>query len=401
MVKNFGPYLPPGDLTNVKETLFFHADDGTSGRELWKTDGTEAGTMLVKDILPGKVGSNPAHTRGGPRRLTAANQTLFFVHGGGVVRSDETDPGTLMPKSLWKSDGTEAGTVMVKSFGPIGSAGGLTDVNGTLFFTANNIINDLVNGNGLWKSDGTEAETVMVKGFQPDGPLRQVSELSNVDGTLFFSADDGINGVELWKSDGTEVGTVMVKDMNPGADPSSPSELTNVNGTLFFRANRRNSRNKLWKSDGSDAGTLMVKEFPASARGGGKQVSELSNVDGTLFFLADDGINGFELWKSDGTKAGTVMVKDINPGKGSSFLGLLTNVNGTLFFLITRNITLNTGDKEVWKSDGSKSGTRKVTAINGKTSRPVKHLTNVNGTLFFLFGRTSLWKIETKAGNAQ
>src|SRR3954447_14515934 len=60
---------------------------------------------------------------------------------------------------------------------------------------------------------------------------------TNVNGTLYFTANDGSHGRELWKSDGTSAGTVLVKDINPGSGSSGTSrELTNVNGTLFFTA---------------------------------------------------------------------------------------------------------------------------------------------------------------------
>src|SRR5262245_29124839 len=61
-------------------------------------------------------------------------------------------------------------------------------------------------------------------------------EFANVNGTVFFSADNGVNGRELWKSDGTAAGTVMVKDINLGSASSAPRYLTNVSGTLFFNA---------------------------------------------------------------------------------------------------------------------------------------------------------------------
>ena len=137
---------------------------------------------------------------------------------------------------------------------------------------------------------------------------------------------------ELWKSDGTAAGTVLVKDISPGSAGSIPNNLTNVNGTLFFAADDGTNGTELWKSDGTAAGTVLVKDIRPSCSGS-SYPGYLTNVNGTLFFAADDGTHGRELWKSDGTAAGTVLVKDINPGIGTdSYPTDLTNVNGTLFF---------------------------------------------------------------------
>src|SRR5256885_1520773 len=104
---------------------------------------------------------------------------------------------------------------------------------------------------------------------------------------------------------------VLVKDINASPGASFPHDLANVNGTLFFSANDGTHGDELWKSDGTAAGTVLVKDInPGSAD---SSPSDLTNVNGTLFFVADDGTNGRELWKSDGTAAGTVLVKDINP----------------------------------------------------------------------------------------
>jgi ELWxxDGT repeat protein len=85
-------------LAGVGGTLFFTARDGTHGRELWKSDGTETGTALVKDIRPG-IGN----AYSGPQSLTRVDETLFLAADDGVHGSE-----------LWRSDGTEAGTVMVR-----------------------------------------------------------------------------------------------------------------------------------------------------------------------------------------------------------------------------------------------------------------------------------------------
>ena len=77
---------------------------------------------------------------------------------------------------------------------------------------------------------------MLVKDIRTGTNSSSPGDLTNVNGTLFFSANDGMNGEELWKSDGTAAGTTLVKDINVGPDDSAPDDLTNVNGTLFFTA---------------------------------------------------------------------------------------------------------------------------------------------------------------------
>jgi ELWxxDGT repeat protein len=393
MVKDIRPgrdSSAPINLTNVNGTLFFTADDGTHGRELWKSDGTEAGTVMVKDIEPAGKSSSPAE-------LTVVNGVLFFA----AINNYSTSYHGI---ELWKSDGTEAGTVMVKEIRPdifSSSPSELTNVNGTLFFTADEGTNG--HGRELWKSDGTEVGTVMVKDIQPSSLSSDPSRLTNVNGTLFFSAVDGTHGVELWKSDGTEAGTVMVKDISPSSTSSGPRYLTNVNGVLFFNAWEETCGRELWKSDGTGAGTVMVKDINP---GLGPSMSEdqswsFVSMNGMLFFTADNAIHGVELWVSDGTEIGTVMVDDLLEGPSGSYPEELTNVNGTLFFAVSDGES-NYG-VELWKSDGTALGTVMVKDIHpSSTSSNPKYLTPANGTLFLsaddgTHGR-ELWKSDGTDG---
>jgi ELWxxDGT repeat protein len=432
----------PTTFVTVGGAFFFRADDGINGRELWKSDGTAAGTVLVKNINPGccdTFGNGFNSSPGGvPPEFTDVSGTLFFSASDGTAG-----------RELWKSDGTAAGTVLVKDIQPGTFPGGqlrnglpqfLTNLNGTLVFGAD----DGINGRELWKSDGTGAGTVLLKDINPgagsavpfetspfeSGPT---SFFNNVNGMLFFRADDGTTGRELWKSDGTAAGTVRVKDINPGTPGSAPQFLTDVNGTLFFSANDGTHGQELWKSNGTAAGTSLVENiFTAGDGSGGSFPAELTNVNGTLFFAADDGEHGFELWKSDGTLPGTRLVEDINPdlsnssnpgnpggmvslggillftatdgdhgielwrsdgtvagtrivkdivpGSGTSFPSELTVAGDKVFF---RAFDPNRGD-ELWKSNGTAAGTVPVKNINpGSTSSNPTELTGVDGTVFF------------------
>jgi ELWxxDGT repeat protein len=355
-------------FADLKGVAYFAANDGIHGvGELFKSDGTAAGTQLVKDIFPGSHGTYIVSP-------TNVNDTLFF--GG-----DSLSPFT--SQELWKSNGTAAGTVFVRDIDPGHDGSGpyyFTNVNGKVLFSAR----DGVSGWELWKTNGTSAGTVTVKNINSSAGSYP-HHLTNVNGTLFFYANNGVSGMELWRSNGTAAGTALVKDIKPGSAGSAGSDATkafnalaNVNGTLFFSADNGVSGLELWKSNGTAAGTKLIKDIhPGSA---GSSITSMANVNGTLFFGADDGVSGPELWKSNGTAAGTKLVKDIHPGSAGSNPSFLVNVNGTLFFQADNGVS----GPELWKSNGVAAGTVLVKDIQpGSSGSSPIYLANVNGSLFF------------------
>jgi len=373
----------PHQLTAVNGTLYFGATDPASGLGVWKSDGTAAGTTLVKTVAP--VGAAATD-------FTPVAGNVFFEANG---------------SRLWKTDGTTAGTAELKLVWP----DHLTAMNGKLFFSGT----DTQSGRELWVSDGTTAGTKVLKDIFPgkrwvyDGRDREMSpydsnpaELTNLNGTLLFTATTATSGRELWRSDGTSKGTALVKDIAPGSASSSPqnlmavgasvyftaagglwktngtsagtvlvkavaaANLTNVNGVLFFTG-----PGGLWKSDGSGAGTVLIHNVAAT---------NLSNVNGMLYFTGTTGAAGAELWRSDGTATGTVLVKDINPGSPSSAPTQLINVNGRLYFAANDGVNGN----ELWQSDGTETGTVIVQDIHpGSTNSDPTFLTSMNNKLYF------------------
>lgn len=355
----------------VGDTLYFLGIDGSS-YELWKSIGSDGETVMVKDIRPGSIGSNPGW-------LTNVSGTLYFTASGGEGHE------------LWKSDGTEAGTVLVKDIYQNHSLSSepryLTNVNGTLFFTANNG----TTGSELWKSDGTEAGTMLVKDIQAGSRSSQAFRLTAVGDRLFFSALDDAGGHELWVSDGSTAGTFRVKDVRPGFNGSSPTELVEVGGILYFAANDGSAGSALWRSDGTESGTYRVKGIYPN------DPSDLVNVEGVLYFAAKDNGQSKALWRSDGTAAGTIQVTV--PGDSRTKYPIdLINVQGTLYFLSGQS------KAQVWSSDGTAAGTIMRTNFSSASWKFPHDLVSAGGKAYFIaddgYSGEELWVLaEAEQGD--
>jgi ELWxxDGT repeat protein len=250
----------------------------------------------------------------GLSNFTAAGKLLYF---SGELAGDGQSSG------LWRSDGTTAGTF------ELGSGEGWVNVGSTLFFAryASALPIGLLRSE-LWKTDGTPAGTMMVTDIAPQS-------MANVDGTLFFSANDG----QLWRSDGTASGTTLVADLNAGQSPGQQlwalRDLTNVNGRLFFLAGPTSAPsaahgNQLWESDGTPSGTHLVANLDSD--GLNDYYDSFVALGNTLFFAENDQQKS-ELWRSDGTAAGTAVLHHFQADLGQSAVTDLVPVGNTLFFV--------------------------------------------------------------------
>ncbi|MDD4289717.1 MAG: CARDB domain-containing protein [Patescibacteria group bacterium] len=368
-VTNLANNANPYSLTNVNGMLYFTAttDENIqyiSNSKLWKSDGTETGTVVIKNINQTINGTSFTTSP----YFTNVNNKLYFVANDGINGYE-----------LWKSDGTTNGTVMVKDISTGISSSNpqdLININEVLYFRANNS-----DGSRLWKSDGTEIGTEVV-----NNTASAPRYLTNVNGTLYFVANDEINGYELWKSDGTENGTVMVKDIEAGINSSNPQDLINVNGILYFQIMKNLTSIELWKSDGTSDGTQKIRDIDII---GSQDQKYLTNVNGVLYFVIYKGIGNYELWKSDGTVNGTIIVKSFT---NSVYYGpsRLTNFNGILYFIYNDRIN----GSELWKSNGTTNGTVIVTNVNGNNSYQLNNLINANGVLYFTNKESELWKSD-------
>jgi trimeric autotransporter adhesin len=382
----------PIGLRTLGQRLLFFANDDTHGVELWTSDGSEQGTAMIADINPGAEGS-----------LFNILTTILF-HREPAVIGDKLYFTGLTGKDLrfWVSDGTVPGTTPVQDddveatltaalarAGDGARAFGMANAGDTVYFyRPTPESGDLQ----LWRSDGMPAGTQLVSEATIAGryemdfgtPPPPVS----LDGKLLFLASDPEHGRELWTSDGTTAGTRLLKDIEPGKDDGYPFALTAAGGHIFFVANTKASGLELWVSDGSESGTMLVKDIkPAPSmptaqpesfdrpKGGLCRLdplrpdSALLTYDNGVYFMGDDGEHGCELWRSDGTATGTTMVADINPGTGDVsqlrrgavlVAPMVIGPDDRLYFAADDGVH----GVELWATDGTPAGTAIVADIN-------------------------------------
>ena len=345
--------------------LIFQGDDGVTGDELWISDGTAEGTMMLKDIYAtGDENSDPED-------FTIYNDKVYFAA--------ETETGL----QLWVTDGTAEGTMMVAepATGADGEVENLYVYNGKLYFAATNG----TNGVELWVYDGTDA--MMVKDINATGDSDPAGFME-VAGLLFFEADAG-EGTTLWVTDGTAENTLSAAEAtNSSVNPTdvNADEFVTIGTKLYFTADDANG-DELFRIDAQYVMSEIAKATEINTSGN----SGISNpfvYNGEIYFEADDGSDvGDELYKLD-ADGNAYLFLDINQDTADSSPnsdpGNFIIYNDLLYF--NANDGDNTGhDKELWVTDGTVENTRMVYDIypgEGNGSNP-QQLFVFNNKLYF------------------
>lgn len=373
---------------------YFEGITAATGLELWRTDGTPAGTFLLLDATPGP---DPTY---GFRNFAAGDPWSYFYRH---LPETGWEP--------WRTDGTPEGTALLADLNPgeAGSGGGWSNefrVNGFrgpyFYFFAD----DGTHGREVWRTDGTAAGTVAVSSFEPDPYASEVvdfaalpsamilsgrtyggpAELWRIDGPaegterlltfpVGYSAHvrplairgdralleiDKGGSIHLWVTDGTADGTIEVITLPQAAAPSFGRPLPVANGWIFFARDAAHGVEP-WTTDGTPQGTHLlvdVRPGPEDSAAGGWPTATLG---GRALLPLDDGVHGRELWITDGTAAGTGLVKDLEPGREDiRNLRLLGEQDGYELFEY---------EGELWATDGTAAGTHPIDDL-GRTVSP-------------------------------
>jgi len=393
--------VSPYYLTVYKDKLYFCAFDNTHGNELWVSDGSAGGTRMVKDINTRTDMGNGRTDDGNPSRFIVFNNLLYFaandgVHGNELWVTDGTDMGTHMVKDinpgigsssliyptvfgdnmyfrandgtngeeLWITNGSEGGTQLFKDIWPGVNSGAPQDLvilNNKMFFGASSNT-----GYGFWVSDGTVDGTVMLKQiwlFFFGDDKRHIAALND---RVYFRADDGFYGDELWTSDGTPGGTQMVKDIYPGMYGGCKFNYTTVyNNKLYFCGSDNNYSESLWVTDGTSAGTKRIA--PTSWQSPLQGTSGFKEFKGSLFFAASYDERSLELWKLTTATSGipvlNIAAPIVYPSPAKSYIKLTQAAHETYYNIISADgkvvLSGETGDTDTF--------TINVSALNAGT----------------------------------
>ena len=426
------------ESVTVSSGTLYRMDDGTHGFELWITDGSPAGTRLVRDIRPGPVSSNIA-------QMTLVAGVAYFwaddgANGFELWRSDGTTAGTTIVANigagaagfpgpmfnsgrmptignifyfigfdataayLWRSDGNASGTYKVGTFAPSASTFNLRDlmvVGSRLFFLATDTA-----GEELWVSDGSVAGTRRVTNIPDNGTSPLWGQFTVLGDFLYFTVDDQVHGDELWRVGIDGTGPNMVVDLNNlslgggRTAPSHPRGLFVVGSSLIFEATTMTGPNlpnaqiiqKLYRlTAGSNTPVaLMDTQF------GSFPTRPISIAGSAIFELPNMGSG---VWVTDGTTAGTQPVTALN-FEVPSAPEVLYRGNEAFFFAA---VSPGSPNYYLWRTDGTAAGTRIY--LQMELTGTAGRITSFNGRLYFQRETTGsgleLWSTDGTVGGTR
>jgi ELWxxDGT repeat protein len=381
------PSSSPNTLTAAGDLVFFRAFDGSTHQEIWRSNGTAAGTFRLTSLIGS--GSPIALSQ-----LTGWNGALYFQHASKMWRSDGTVAGTALMSdtpfgwtfpgsrylflsagqysSLWRTDGTAAGTIplgdLLPHFQSPDNPGGFAELAGRTFVTSSY-------ASGAWISEGTPASTKYLFGEEPE--IEDVKPAAAA-GAFFLVAATETHGRELWRTDGTGGSESLVKDIAAGNASSDPEQLTAGGRYLYFVANDAVHGVELWRTDGTAAGTILLKDIAAGTTSSAP--ANLTAAGEWLYFTANDGSHGVELWRTDGTVLGTVMVSDLRADSASADPGSLRSAGGTLWFAANDGVA----GRELWRVTGGGVPSLVADLVPGPGSSSPAELVQAGQLLYFV-----------------
>ncbi len=309
----------------IGDQMFFTATNAANGDELYVTDGTAAGTHLLKDINPGAGNSSP-------RYLVVLGDKLYF-------QADDGSHGN----ELWESDGTEAGTKMVADINPAGSSSPdmLTSLGNKIIFRALTPASEAAGVKWLHVYDPATETVSLVAEIQAretgDAQIRRI-QADTTHKVAYFIGQPANENEEMYITDGTSEGTRKLMDVSPTNITSSHIQWPVVFGDSILVWRQVTPRKyagadsvnytthlhaQIWMYNYNQDTVKFLSHFNKTVASDGNgtdtEYAWPFTFNGKFYFRAHDGVHGVELCTTDWTPEGTRQVKDIYPGASNSY----------------------------------------------------------------------------------
>jgi ELWxxDGT repeat protein len=323
--------VPPGS----DGFLFSYCSNSNEACQLWRSDGTRAGTALFQG-----TDGQPFFD---PRAFTVWRDRLYFV----ASSTPGGNPG------LWSTDGTPEGTHFIHE-----ARDPLVAIPSHLFFTAGEA------GEDLWATNGSPEGTRLLADFAPppcdDGcPSPDVDSITASGDAVYFEARRPGGPFEVWRSDGTGEGTGPVLEL-PRRIVWARG-LQRIGGHWLFRAAKADDDAFLWTVDDG-----FTRAAPLTDCAGGPCPEPLyqpieSPAPGIWLFVGFDD-QGWGLWSTDGTGPGTRRLVgvcsdfDVSPGGPDIF----PSPRGLIYFRACPAGGFGPDNNELWVTDGTAKGTHRA-----------------------------------------
>ena len=331
-----------------------------------------------------------------PIDFTDINGTLYFT-AQSFANSGSMPP--YAPQELWKIDPVSGNSIKIDSNLQLNNyqPSYLLRIRDTLYYTTKDSTGDLA----LWKLD-SGANTPVHLDISALAPNSSIAQLTNINNTLYFTTGDSTNGSKLWKLDSNSKAIPI--NFNTASIQGSIVDLTDVNGTLYFTDFEFNTRT-IWKIDPLTNQPVFIGNSAISYRG---NVKAFTNVNGTLYFKSsDNSSSNWSLLSVDSFSATPKLIDSVNAAVSVVSIASLTSVNGLLYFTASG---LTNSDNELWRYNPSTNAVERIDVYPGTASSFPQDLMNIEGTLYFTANGSSysyydvpsrgreLWKVDPVTG---
>ncbi|MCM8568912.1 T9SS type A sorting domain-containing protein [Gramella jeungdoensis] len=361
------------EFEKMNNELYFNGLSEGSGIELWKTDGTQGGTVMVKDINPGQ--ENSVYEEYFYNNFKAVDGKLFFP-------ADDGEHGL----ELWITEGTEETTRMVKNInsGSLNSfPSQMVNVGQTVYFKAKD-----ESGPGLWKTEGTTASTSKIINLQDIRLMRAVND------KIIMAADydNGRNEHhnDLVTSDGTAEGTSLLMSF-PNYFDTHARYWANKGDYIYFVQRHPNTlKHSIYKTDGTAEGTVLVYNGD-DHENSTPEINWLKVCGNSLYFAIEtiSPYSGVELWRLD--DQGEVEKVSVESNNLKSTLEGIECFDEKLFFAD------NLRAHELWFHQAGKATTERLDfKVNGSVPDSEFKIWNLTsaGNVLYLIAHTDRYGQE-------